>query len=164
MCPSTDAGNAAGEFATEVLRNLLHRIDNENQEGSGPYIISHAWTEGPIMFLVYSTPPSEITWGLARDTSESLIDPSPWPNIDEAVRYYYRLDLEEGAPSFVPPGEPDAILWGGDPQDDLPERLTDIPEEHRYMSRTSPSTATRGREQGQHIVNEARRYVDPREL
>lgn len=40
--------------------------------------------------------------GLVRDTRESIIDPSPWPSLDEAVRYYYLLDLDEGALGFPP--------------------------------------------------------------
>lgn len=87
MCPSTESTRIPDAFAAEVLQNLLHHIDIKNQEGSNPYLVSHAWTTGPMMYLVYTAPPSDITWGLARDTRESLIDPGPWPDIDEAVRY-----------------------------------------------------------------------------
>ena len=66
MCPSTDATDAEHEFAADVLRNLLRHINCENKkEGRHPYLVSHAWTEGPMMYLVYMAPPSDITWGLA---------------------------------------------------------------------------------------------------
>jgi hypothetical protein len=119
MCPSTDAGGAHSEFAAVVLRNLLRRIEVENQvanpaAGHYTFLVSHAWTDGPTMYLVYKSPPSDITWGLARDTRESIIDPAPWPDVDEAVTYYYLLDLEEGCATGHPRG-PDTILWCGDP-------------------------------------------------
>src|SRR5579875_1028443 len=115
MRPSTETADAQGTFAAEVLRNLLLRIENENQlanpaKGHYTFLVSHAWTDGPMMYLVYTAPPSDITWGLVRDTRESIIDPAPWPDVDEAVRWYYYLDLEEGG-SLRQPGEPDTILW-----------------------------------------------------
>src|SRR5574340_744637 len=111
MCPSTEATADQREFADEVLHKLLRRIDTENAAGDGPYLVSHAWTAGPMMYLVYTAPPSDITWGLVRDTRESIIDPVPWPDVDEAVRWYYYLDLDESQPwgSFRQPGEPDTI-------------------------------------------------------
>jgi hypothetical protein len=98
MCPSTEAAGADSEFATDVLRKLLQYIAVKNNEGRYTFLISHAWTEGPMMYLVYKAPPSDITWGLARDTRESMINPSPWQNVDEAVLYYYMLDFEEDWP------------------------------------------------------------------
>jgi hypothetical protein len=35
------------------------------------------------MYVVYTAPPSDRTWGLARDTRDSIIDPGPWPDLDE---------------------------------------------------------------------------------
>jgi len=94
---SPDGGQTESiyRFATDVLRNLLDRIEFENANGHEPFLVSHAWTDGPIMYLVYTAPPSDRTWGLARDTRESIIDPGPWPDLDEAVPYYYLLDFEE---------------------------------------------------------------------
>jgi hypothetical protein len=51
------------------------------------------------MYLAYQAPPSDRTWGLVRDTRDSIIDPGPWPGLDEAVLYYYLLDFEENQPS-----------------------------------------------------------------
>jgi hypothetical protein len=168
MRPSTDAGGEPSEFAAEVLRNLLRRIENENTianpaEWRYAFLISHAWTDGPMMYLVYKAPPSDITWGLVRDTRESLIDPDPWPDVDEAVTYYYILDLEEGCATEYPRG-PGIILWCGDPlHTDLPERPSDIPDEYRYTPPPVTSSAKHDREQEQRVVSEPRRYADPRE-
>ena len=164
MCPSTEAAYARSEFAAEVLRNLLGRIEDENSRGSKPFLVSHAWTIGPMMYLVYTTPPSDITWGLVRDTRESIIDPGPWPDVEEAVTYYYLLDLEESQPwgSFRQPGEPDTILWDGFPLEEaLPERPSDIPEERRYTPPPGTSSAKHARDQERPIVNEPRRYGNP---
>lgn len=163
MCPSTESSNAQSYFAADVLRNLLCRVDEENAQGSDLVLISHAWTEGPFMYLVYQAPPSDITWGLARDTRLSLIDPSPWPDVDEAVRYYYLLDLQESRPSasFRHPGNPDTIMWLGDTQEGLPQRPLDIPDAHRCTQSLGASSAKHGRRQEQRIVTEPRRYADP---
>ncbi|WP_221369093.1 hypothetical protein [Mycolicibacterium xanthum] len=61
--------------------------------------MSHAWTTGTVIHLVYTARPSGRVWGLARDTAKSIIDPGPWPDEDEAARYYYLLDFEENQPS-----------------------------------------------------------------
>ena len=96
MCPSTEATDAQREFAANVLRNLLRRIDAENpNEDRHTFLVSHAWTEGPMIYVVFTAPPSDRTWGLVRDTRTSIIDPGPWPDLDEAVLYYYLLDFEE---------------------------------------------------------------------
>lgn len=165
MCPSTEAGDAQSEFAAEVLRKLLRRIEEENSGGSKPFLVSHAWTNGPMMYLVYTAPPSDITRGLARDTRESIIDPGPWPDVDEAVTYYYLLELDERQPwgSFRQPGEPDTILWDGFPlEDNLPKRPSDIPDEYRYTPPPGTPSTKRDRGQEQRVVNEPRRYADPR--
>ncbi|GFG74478.1 hypothetical protein [Mycobacterium botniense] len=115
-----------------------------------------------MMYLVYTAPPSDITWGLVRDTRRSIIDPGSWPDVDEAVCWYYYLDLEEGG-SLRQPGEPDTILWCGCPlEDDLPQRLSDIPDAYRYTSPPTTSSTTRDQDQNQQVVNEPRRYADPR--
>jgi hypothetical protein len=167
MYPSTETDDAQSEFAAEVLRNLLRHIVSENQfanpeKGHYTFLVSHAWTEGPMMYLVYKSPSSDITWGLARDTRGSIIDPGPWPDVDEAVRYYYLLDLEEGCGSSHYSDEPDTILWCGFPLDaGLPERPSDIPEEHRYTPPPGTSSPKRDRAQEQDVVNEPRRYGNP---
>lgn len=113
MCPSTEHTDEQRAFAADVLRKLLQHIVNQNQfanaaEGHYTFLVSHAWTEGPMMYLVYQAPPSDISWGLVRDTRESILDPSPWPDVDEAVLYYYLLDLEENWPGHFSrqPGKP----------------------------------------------------------
>jgi hypothetical protein len=112
------------------------------------------------MYLVYAAPPSQITWGLARDARESIIDPGPWPSLDEAVLYYYLLDLEGIQPSASSshPGEPDTILWLGDRHAGLPERPSDLPEAYRYTPSTGASSAKRGRDQDRSVINEPRLY------
>ena len=44
MCPSTEATEAQREFAADVLRNLLRRIHDEDENGRDPFLVSHAWT------------------------------------------------------------------------------------------------------------------------
>lgn len=74
------------EFAADVLRDLLRRIDAENSnEGHHTFLVSHAWTAGPVIYVVFTAPPSDKTWGLVRDTRTSIIGPGPWPDLDEAV-------------------------------------------------------------------------------
>jgi hypothetical protein len=162
MCPSTDSTEAQRQFAADVLTNLLQRIEIENQkEGRDPFVVSHAWTEGPLMFLVYTTPPSGIAWGLFRDTRQSIIDPGPWQPEDDAALYYFLLDLEEGrvSPSFQHPGEPDTIYWHGLTRYGLPLRPSDIPEPYRY---TPPAvTAPRERPEQDPPVVEPRQYGNP---
>jgi hypothetical protein len=162
MCPSTESTDAHSEFAADVLRNLLRHIEVENNDGHDPYLVSHAWTEGPMMYLVYTAPPSDRTWGLVRDTRESIINPSPWPDLDEAVLYYYLCDLEENQPSafFRRPGESDTILWHGFPREGLPERPSDIPEAYRYTSSVT-SAPPKPRQVAPPVINEPRRYADP---
>ena len=142
--------------ADTVLRKLLQRIEKANSEGRGPYLVSHAWTAGPMLYVVYTAPPSDRTWGLARDTTESVVDPGPWPNDDEAARYYYLVDFEENQPStsFRRPGDGDSIWWFGHPLDDLPLRPSDLPKDARYQMTASPNT--QGPNQETHT--EPRRY------
>jgi hypothetical protein len=153
MCPSTEAESSSG-FAADVLRNLLVHITEENTEGTGIFgifFVSHAWTDGPTMYLVYQAPPSPITWGLVRDTRESLIYPAPWPSLKEAVRYYYLLDLCENrvSASFPHPGnDPEVILWRGDQTynedscEGLPQRPADIPDQYRLLPGSSDAFLT----------------------
>jgi hypothetical protein len=157
MCPSTDETAAQRQFAADVLRNLLHRIEVENQkEARDPFLVSHAWIEGPMMFVVYTAPPSDIVWGLSRDTRQSIIDPGPWQPEDDVALYYYLLDLEEGrvSASFRHPGEPGTILWHGFPCEGLVSRPSDIPESYRYTPSPVPSSDERG--------EQARPEVEPR--
>jgi len=160
MCPSTEAADAQGQFAAEVLHNLLRHIEVENNSGHGPYIVTHAWTEGSTMYLVYTDPPSDRTWGLVRDTRESIIDPGPWPDLAEAVLYYYLCDFEENQPSSSSrrPGEPETIWWFGSPRERLPERPSEIPEAYRYTSPTATSASELGSEQDRPGINEPRMY------
>ncbi|MBV8180120.1 MAG: hypothetical protein JOY55_17780 [Mycobacterium sp.] len=164
MCPSTEAAGADSEFATDVLRKLLQYIAVKNNEGRYTFLISHAWTEGPMMYLVYKAPPSDITWGLARDTRESMINPSPWQNVDEAVLYYYMLDFEEDWPGSWArqPGEPDTIRWFGDPRVGLPERLSDLPATYRHTPSTEASSAKHTQQENPpDQPHHPRRYADP---
>ncbi len=136
MYPSTEASDAERGFAANIVENLLYLIAENNHGGRYKFLVSHAWTEGPLMYLVFQAPPSDITFGLARDTRSSLIDPGPWPSLDEAVRYYYILDLEGIQPTAPGRGygnEPGDILWLGDRTADCTKRLVDIPEAHRYF-------------------------------
>lgn len=168
MYLSTETAGGESEFAADVLRNLLCRIEIENQvaapaEGHYTFLVSHAWTEGSTMYLVYKAPPSDITWGLVRDTSESIIDPGPWPDLDEAVRYYYLLDLEENWPGRFSrqPTEPDIVRWRGDRHAELLERPSDIPDEYRYTPPSGAPSAKHRCQQDHPVVNEPRRYADP---
>lgn len=146
MSPSTEPKRGS-KFATEVLRNLLAHITEKNNEGTATFVVSHAWTDGPTMYLVYQTPPSPITWGLVRDTRESIIDPAPWPSLEDAVWYYYQLDLLENRVISLPhPGDdPEVILWRGDQLytedscEGLPQRPTDIPDDYRDVDPTGPA-------------------------
>jgi hypothetical protein len=165
MCPSTDTSRAHSEFAAEVLRKLLDRIEDANNSGDKPFLISHAWTDGPMMYLVYAAPPSDIIWGLARDTRESLFDPAggPWLDVREAVVYYYACDFDESQPwsSFRQPGEPDVIRWDGDPREGLPERPSDIPDGYRYTPPPGTPSAEQSLKQNRPTTTEPRLYADP---
>jgi hypothetical protein len=141
MCPSTDAATAEARFASNVLEDLLGHIATENAKnangaraGHHVFNVSHAWTEGPVMYLVYRTPPLDMTWGLVRDTRRSLINPGPWNDTDNPALYYYLLDLEEewpGGASGEPGNDPNIIRWSGWPCARVPERLAEIPDSNR---------------------------------
>jgi len=164
MCPSTDAAETQREFAADVLRNLLSRIDTENsRDGRHTFVVSHAWTAGPMIYVVFTAPPSDKTWGLARDTSTSIIDPGPWPDLDEAVSYYYLLDFEKNWPGRFSrqPGETDTIQWFGDVEAGLPEYSSGIPEAHQYMSTPQAPTTKAGPGPDRPLSDEPRRYADP---
>ncbi|WP_076055128.1 hypothetical protein [Mycobacterium colombiense] len=162
MCRSTDADDAQIQFAANVLRNLLSHIETENSRGDKPFLISHAWTDGPMMYLVYTAPPSDRTWGLVRDTRESIIDPGPWPNLNEAVLYYYLVDFQENQPSssFRRPNEPGTIWWFGFPREELPERPSDIPERYRHTPANEAPSSKRSQDQDRRVA-EPRLYGDP---
>lgn len=163
MCPSTESDNAHHSFAADVLRKLLERIDIENGKGHGPFLVSHAWIDGPMIYLVYTAPPSDRNWGLARDTRDSIIDPGPWPDSNEAALYYYLLDIEENQPSasFRGSGEADAIWWFGFPREGLPEHPSDIPAAYRHTPLPTGSPAKPHRDPTPTIANEPRLYGNP---
>lgn len=170
MSPSTDPTESQRQFAADVLQRLLRHIavknaDNAAREVPGCYVflVSHAWTEGPIMYLVYQAPPSEITWGLVRDTRKSLIDPGPWNDCDDPALYYYLLDFEEGwsGPTCSEPEDDlDTIHWRGDQTEGLPERPSDIPKAYRHTPPPIPAPET-PRNEAPQVVNEPRRYANP---
>ncbi|SOJ57201.1 hypothetical protein MSIMFB_04678 [Mycobacterium simulans] len=160
MCPSTEPTESQREFAADVLQNRLRRIAENNNGGRYTFLVSHAWTEGSTIFLVYTAPPSDITWGLVRDTRESLIDPGPWNTADDPALYYYLLDLEGIQPtgSSSHPGGPDTIAWLGDQREGLPERLSDIPESYRHTP--PPISAAETRQETPPVI-EPRWYANP---
>ena len=174
MHPSTEPSpdqrptDAERAFAAKILRELLHRIEvcNANaaaypRPGRCTFRVSHAWTDGASIRLVYTTPPSNRTWGLARDTRRSLIDPGPWNDADNPALYYYLLDLEEewpGGESREPGENHDLIWWRGYPLTDLPAHLSELPEAHRYIS---PPPDPSWVDHTPPPVMEPRRYADP---
>ena len=165
MRRSPEATDAQRVFAAAVLVDLLHHIEVGNanadqQAGHYTFVVSHAWTDGAVMYLVYAAPPSDRTWGLVRDTRESLITPSPWNDTDDPALWYYLLDLEESWPGRFSrqPGEPDTICWFGDRVAGLPKQPAQLPEAYRY---TRPPPDPSWVNQDQPVVNEPRRYADP---
>lgn len=163
--PSSGAQRA---FTAKTLRELLHRIEVPNANananphpGRYMYVVTHAWVDGPSIRLAYTTPPSDRTWGLARDTRSSLIDPGPWTDADDPALYYYLLDLEEerpGAQSREPDENAELIWWRGDPLTDLPAQLSELAEDHRYIP-PPPDPAWIDHTPPPDI--EPRRYADP---
>jgi hypothetical protein len=168
--PSPDEAptTAEREFAARVLQDLLHRIEVRNANAAvypGPgrcrFLVSHAWTDGSSIRLVYVTPPSDRTWGLARDTRTSLISPGPWDGADDPALYYYLLDLEEdwpGAESREPGEDDDLIWWRGYPVTHLPGRLSELPTGYRC---TPPPSDPAWIDHRRPPVTEPRRYADP---
>jgi hypothetical protein len=63
MCRSTEATDAEREFAAAVLRNLLRHIDDQNGKARDQFLVSHARTDGPMMYLVYTAPQPTTRWG-----------------------------------------------------------------------------------------------------
>ena len=162
MCPSTEGSDRDGQFAAETLQKLLLRIESANREsGRGHYTVTHAWTDGPMMFIVYAAPPSDRTWGLARDTRQSIVDPGPWQPYDDPAEYYFLLDFEENQPSssMRRPGEPNTIWWFGFPRDGLPTDPSEIPAAHRYSPPGVPVVPQRSELDEQ--SSEPRRYGNP---
>lgn len=139
MCPSTDTG--PDQFAETVLAELLHRIEEGNARAADQrpthhtYLVSHAWSAGPVIHLVYTAPPSDRVWGLVRDTRESLINPSSWNDADDPALYYYLLDLEEnwpGGQQREPGDDPALISWSGDTETSPPQQVSALPDAYRY--------------------------------
>ena len=55
MCPSTENAETQREFAADVLRNLLRRIDTGNARVERhTFAVSHAWTDGPMIYAVFA--------------------------------------------------------------------------------------------------------------
>lgn len=163
MSQSTEVTDFDRQFAADVARNLLARIrSNEHKADLHKFVVTHAWVDGADIHVVYMAPPSDISWGLVRDTRESIVEPGPWDGLDEAVRYYYLLDLEEDWPGNFSrqPGDPDTIRWRGDLRPGLPESIADIPEIHR-QSATAAETLPTKTSVDDSAEAEARRYVDP---
>lgn len=164
MSRSTEVTSAAGEFVADVLRTLLTRIDSGNREGGRQFLVSHAWSNGAYIYLVYTAPPSNITWGLTRDTRQSIVDGGPWESASEAALYYYLLDLEENWPGNFSRerGEPDTIRWAGDTDTETNVRswstVAEIPPDYRLEA--SISTAGQ-QDKANRAEVEPRRYVDP---
>ena len=151
---------AQSEFAAETLQALLQRIHSANESaGAYTFLVSHAWTDGPDIFIVYAAPPSNLTWGLVRDTRESIVDGQSWTDVAEASLYYYLLDFEENWPGNFSrePGESDEIRWMGDPREGLPSEVAALPNEWRVVApgdgQPRPLLDKR--------ATEPRRYVDP---
>ena len=154
--------------AASILRDLLHRIavGNANADahpGAGrcSFLVSHAWTDGPSIRLVYVAPPSDRIWGLARDTRRSLIGLGPWGETDDPALYYYLLDLEEnwpGAQSREPAEAEDAIGWRGHVVDGLPAHARELIEEWRYAA---PPTDPSWIDRRPPPAVAPRRYADP---
>lgn len=115
-----------------------------------------------MMYVVYQTPSLDITWGLARDTGESLIVSGPWDENDNPALYYYMLDFEEGWPGPLSPEpgkDPDIIRWRGDHCAGIPESLADIPAVYRHKPTSKPAVESQQSEQPP--AAEPRRYADP---
>lgn len=65
-----------------------------------------------------------------------------------------------GRISRQPGDDPDTIHWRGDQREDLPSRLSDIPEAYRHTPPPIPTSETR-RNEPPPVVNEPRRYANP---
>ena len=138
----------------------MARIDDHNRNGHGPYLVSHAWTDGPSIRIVYTAPPSGRAWGLARDTTESIVDPGPWQDTDEAALHYLLIDFDENQPNTSPDNsaDPDVIWWFGQPQPDLPHMLSDLPDSYRYAPSARNDVVTKPKGP---FLADPRRYADP---
>lgn len=115
-----------------------------------------------MMYVVYQTPPLNITWGLARDTRESLVDSGPWNDTDNPALYYYLLDFEEGWSGPLSPEsgkDPDVIRWRGDQSDGLPESVSNIPVAYRHNPTSIP--AAEMQQDVDPSAAEPSRYADP---
>jgi hypothetical protein len=145
-------GDMQHRFAADVLDALLAQLaDRNHQHWTATLAITHAWVDGAAIYVVYTTGSSTVTWGWARDTRTSLIDPGPWPDAAEAARYYRLLDFDSAATAMAPTAR-DSIQWYGDRLDDLPQQPTELRDSHRYPD-AGTSSAT-GDRQG----------IDPSEL
>lgn len=157
----------ASAFAAQVLQKLLWHIAVENADGSAAgrdaYSVLYAWTEGTVLYVVHRAQASDMLWGLARDTRDSLVGPGPWHAADDAARYYLLLDFEEGwaGPlALTSEDDPGVIRWRGDPLEGLPGRASSIPAVYRYSP--PPMPAAEDRRNDAAAGGEPRRYADPR--
>lgn len=153
---------AERKLARDVLQKLLRRIVSDDQTAQHPpYEVSHAWTEGPTIFVVYKAPPSTGTWGMVRDTRQSIVDVGAWHSTDDPALYYYLIDFEENQPSSSPrpSDDPDKIWWFGYPREGLPQHLADLSDDHRYESPVTADVSVV--DPVARLDPEPRRYGDP---
>ncbi|AQT78856.1 hypothetical protein B1R94_05645 [Mycolicibacterium litorale] len=168
MATPNDVSGADRDLAARVLHELLHHIEVGNanaaaypRPGRYTFLVSHAWTDGAAMHVVFTAPPSDRSWGLVRDVRGSLINPSPWNEADDPAQYYYLLDLEEdwpGAESRESGEGDDLIWWRGDPRSDLPAHPSELPEAYRYRP---PPPDPAWIDHRPRPVIDPRRYADP---
>jgi hypothetical protein len=132
-------GDVQHRFAADVLDALLAQLtDRNHQPWTATLAITHAWVDGAAIYVVYTTGSSNATWGWARDTRTSLIDPGPWPDATEAARYYRLLDFDSAATAMAPTVR-DTIQWYGDRLGDLPQQPTELRDSHRHVPADVPS-------------------------
>ena len=83
--------------------------------------------------------------------------------MDEAVLYYYLVDLEENRPPAFSraPGESDTIRWRGDLASDLSEHASDTPDAHQYKAPTMPMTVTKTDALARNLADTGIRFNPP---
>ncbi len=161
-----DQEDQPSAFAAQLLRKLLWHIAVRNVDdshaGRDAIPVQYAWTEGPVLYVVHRAPASDLLWGLARDTRESLVGPGPWHGADDPARYYFLLDFEEGWAGPLTPtsgDDPVVIRWRGDPLEGLPGRASSIPAVYRYSP--PPMSGAVDRRNDAAAGGQPRRYADP---
>lgn len=158
MCPSTEVSDPQHAFATEVLRKLLHHIHAHNSladadRGHYTFLVSHAWTDGPMIYVVYTAPPSNVSgdWSATPECRLSIRDPG---QMSMRQCSFTLLDFEENWPRRFSrqAGGPDAIQWRGRLHPGLPERLSSVAEAHRYTPSLGAPSTERSRAPDQHVA------------